>query len=160
MSSRVRVAGQVGVTDLERDGFEMRDEGSRKRVGLGIGMALVMTGFVLTTVGTTVFADRHHPVGMELYVLAALPTIPIVCMLAVLGVYIARVKDEFQRAMMVRSLLWAIGGTLVVGVFAGYVRAFGGGLKLPAFTELVAFWVMYGIAHVIQMRRYRVASDD
>jgi hypothetical protein len=127
---------------------------------LGAGMALMMVGFALTTVGTTVFADRHHPAGTELYVLAALPTIPVVCMLAVLGVYIARLKDEFQRAMVVRSLVWAIGGTLVVGLFTGYVRAFGGGLKLPAFTELVAFWVMFGIAHVVQMRRYRVESDD
>jgi hypothetical protein len=114
----------------------------------------------LTTVGTTVFVDRRHPVGAELYALAALPTIPIVCMLAVLAMYVARVRDEFQRAMVVRSLLWAIGATLAVGVFLGYVRDFGGVLRLPAFMELVAFWVMFGIAHVVQMRRYRVESDD
>ncbi len=140
----------------------MKHEDDRTRDGmrLGSGLALTMAGFALTTVGATVFADRHHPGGAELYVLAMLPSIPVVCMLAILGMHLARERDEFQRAMVVRSLLWAIGGTLAVGVFMGYVRAFGGVLNLPAFTELVAFWVMFGIAHVVQMRRYRVKSDD
>jgi hypothetical protein len=147
---------------IERDGCEMKHEDGRTRDGMmmGLGMALTMMGFALAAVGTSVFADRRHPAGAELYVLAMLPSIPVVCMLAILGMHLARERDEFQRAMVVRSLLWAIGGTLAVGVFEGYVREYGGVLKLPAFTELVAFWVMFGIAHVVQMRRYRVKSDD
>jgi hypothetical protein len=140
----------------------MKYEDGRARASsvLVVGMALTMTGFALAAVGTSVFVERRHPGGLELYAIAALLSIPIACMLAVFGMYLERERDEFQRVMVVRSLLWAIGGTLVMGVFTGYVRMYGGVLKLPGFSELVAFWLMFGLAQGIQGRRHRVGRDD
>jgi len=131
-----------------------------RRMTLVVSMGMILASFTLMTVSTNYFVSHHHPGGGEVYVLAALPTFPIVCMLAVFGMYLASERDEFKKAMVVRSLLWAIGAALAVGAFLGYARAFGGVLRLPAFSELAAFWVMFGIVYLVQMRWYRAESDE
>jgi hypothetical protein len=123
-------------------------------------MVLTMAGFALAIVETSVFVERHHPRGTELYVLSALPAIPIFCMMAVLGMYLQREKDEFQRVVMVRSLLWAIAGTLGVNAFAGLLRGFGAIRPLPPFAEFAAFWVLFGAVQTVQVVANRVKSND
>ena len=54
------------------------------------------------------WAFQHfHPTGFRVYVLAILPALPMVASLAVVGLYISEEKDEFQRTIIVRSVLWA-----------------------------------------------------
>ena len=51
-------------------------------------MALVMTGYVLVVFGTAVFVRHHRPEGVELYTVAALPSLVLVAMFAVIGMYL------------------------------------------------------------------------
>ena len=123
-------------------------------------MAGVMTAFALAVVATTIFVEVRHPIGPAIYVCAALATIPAFFMLGLTSMLVRREKDEFRRVVMVRSLLWAIAGTLAMSLFTGYLRDFGAPLKLPPWAELVAFCLMYGLAQVVQAFGNRVKNDD
>src|SRR5271157_6389884 len=55
-----------------------------------------------------------HPTGLIVYLLAILPTLPLVGSLAVVGLYIAEESDDFERSILVQSILWGLGGALSV----------------------------------------------
>lgn len=110
----------------------------------------VMTVYVLTVLAVTRFVRGHRVSGHSVYLLAALPTIPIVAMLAVVGLYLHEEQDEFQRMVTVRSLLWAIAGVLAMTAFADFLRSYGALQALPPFTEFVVFWVAFGLAQGVQ----------
>jgi Kef-type K+ transport system membrane component KefB len=123
-------------------------------------MAGVTTSFSLTVVAITIFVVVRHPSGPIVYVCAALATIPAFFMLGMTSVLIKSEKDEFKRVILVRSLLWAIAGTLAMSLFTGYLREFGAAVKLPPWAELVAFVLMFGLARVAYVFRNRVKSHD
>jgi hypothetical protein len=125
---------------------------------LGVGMILTMSGFALVIVGTSLFWERHHPQGAELYLLAALPLVPILCMLAMVGMYLQKETDEFQRLVMVRSMLGAIAVALATNFFAGMLRGFGAIPSWPPFAEFVVFWFAFGAIQVSQVIANRVKS--
>jgi len=113
-------------------------------------MLTVMCSYVVVVLMVTRFVRTHHPAGAEVYFLAALPTIPVLCMLGVVGRYLHEEQDEFQRMLVVRSLLWAIAVSLGLAAFTDFLRSYGAIVALPPFTEFVAFWVAFGIVQGIQ----------
>ena len=68
--------------------------------------------YIIVSLAILSYIVRFHPTGPILYVLAALPALPIVASIVVVGLCIAEEKDEFQRTLFEQSLLWGIGGTL------------------------------------------------
>jgi hypothetical protein len=121
---------------------------------------IVMSGYLLAVWGTTAFVRAHHPHGAEVYALAVLPTIPILCMLGVVGLYLREEKDEFQRTMLVRSMLLAIAGTLGMTAFVDFLRSYDALVALPPFTEFVTFWILSGLAQAVQRVMNRVDGDE
>src|SRR5476651_1877313 len=67
---------------------------------------------------------HRHPTGAFAYLLAVLPSLPIIGGLVVVGQYLAEEKDEFQRAVLVQSMLWGIGATLAVTSVWGFLENF------------------------------------
>jgi Kef-type K+ transport system membrane component KefB len=132
---------------------------TRAAKSLAMGMILTMSGFALVIVGTSLFTDRHHPHGAQLFVLAALPLIPILCMLAVVGMYLHAEKDEFQRLLIVRSLLCAIAVALGMNFFAGMLRGLGAIPSWPPFAEFAIFWFVFGAIQLVQVLANRVSDD-
>jgi hypothetical protein len=126
---------------------------------LALGMILTMSGFVLVVVGTSIFLDRHPSQGTQLVVLAALPLFPMLCMLAVVGMYLQSETDEFQRLVRVRSLLGAIAVALATNFFAGMLRGLGAIPSWPPFAEFVIFWFAFGAIQLVQVLAYRVRDD-
>ena len=119
-----------------------------RRYNKGIG--LTMSGYVLATLGTTRFVSRNHPHGAAVYLLSALPSFCIFAMLAVVIIYLRDEKDEYQRMLVVRSLLAATFAGLALDAYSDFLRSFGDLPALPPFTSFVAFWVIFGIAQAIQ----------
>src|SRR5471030_22393 len=107
-------------------------------------LLIVMVGYLLATFGTTTFVRHNHPHGFEVYLLAMLPTIPVLCMLGVVGLYLREEQDEFQRMLMVRSLLGAVAGILGMNAFVDFLRSYKALGALPPFTEFVTFWLLFG----------------
>ncbi|MGA7156331.1 MAG: hypothetical protein WBY53_05770 [Acidobacteriaceae bacterium] len=126
---------------------------------LAVAMVLNMAAFGLMMWGIASFAERHAPHGAMLYVLAALPTFAICSMLFAVAVYLHRERDEFQRMVMVRSLLIAIAGTLGVSWYVSMVRGLGGAKMLPPFVEFAVFWVLFGVVQMVQVYANRVRLD-
>jgi hypothetical protein len=123
-------------------------------------MLMVSCGYVLAVWGTTSFVVHRHPQGGEVYALALLPTIPVLCMLGVVGLYLREEQDEFQRMLVVRSILLAIAGTLSLSVFGDFLRSYGARKTIPPFTEFVVFWVLFGLVQGVQQTLSRTSRDE
>ncbi len=116
------------------------------------GIALTMGGYLLTVFGTATFVNHHHPHGITVYLLSALPAFCIFAMLAVVVTYLRDEKDEYVRMLMVRSLLAATFVVLAIGAYNDFLRSFGDLAPLPPFSQWVAFWIVFAIAQAIQHR--------
>lgn len=100
------------------------------------------------------FAHRH-PAGILAYLLAILPALPLVATLAVVGLYLAEEPDEFERSIVIQSMLWGIGATLALSTVWGFLETFISVRHIPTFYVFVLFWVVVGISQPLIRLRYR-----
>jgi xanthosine utilization system XapX-like protein len=96
-----------------------------------------------------------HPTGLLVYLLALLPALPLVASLAVVGIYIAEESDEFERSILVQSMLWGLGGALSVATVWGSLEDFAHAPHLSAFYVYVFFWIFMGFSQPIIRLRYQ-----
>jgi len=123
---------------------EWRSSAAKKRYQRT--MLLDMTGYVLILYGVDSFVRRHHPVGAELCALAALPSVPIIGVLVAVGIYLRDEKDEYQRDLMVKCMLWGTAGVLALTTFLSFLHSFGWAGSAPPFTEFMTFWLLVAAA--------------
>jgi hypothetical protein len=99
----------------------------------------------------------HHlePNGVLAYLCAVLQSLPFVGFIVVLGIYLAEEKDEFQKSVLVQSLLWGIGATLAVTTFWGSMEKFSQAPHLDAAMVPFVFGIAYIIALAANAWRYR-----
>ena len=129
-----------------------------KRYSQRVGAIMIF--YVLAVYRVTKLVHDHHPTGWKLYFTAALPAIPILALLAVVGMYLREEVDEYKRLVIVRSMLVAIGVTLAMTAFTDFLRSYGAITEVPPFTEFVVFWVVMAIAQAVQSVMNRVKDDD
>jgi hypothetical protein len=96
-----------------------------------------------------------HPAGLVVYVLAVLPALPLIGSLAVVGLYIAEESDEFERSIIVQSMLWGLGGALSVSTVWGFLEDFANAPHISTFYVYVFFWIFMGISQPFIRMRYR-----
>ena len=114
-----------------------------------------MAAYCVCIVVSVTAVVHFHPAGVLAYALAVLPSLPIVGMLAVFALYLDEEKDDFQRTVMVQSILWSTGATLAATTIWGFLENF---VHVPhlqlilIFPLYCAFW---GIATPFVLRRYR-----
>ena len=98
---------------------------------------------------------HHHPTGFVVYLLAVLPALPLIGSLVVVGLYIAEESDEFERSILVQSMLWGFGGTFAVSTVWGFLEEFTNAPHLSIFYVYVFFWILMGISQPFIRRRYQ-----
>ena len=109
---------------------------------------------LFSAVAAVVF--RHsHPHGVLAYLVAVLPALPIMGALIYTGVYLAEEKDEFQRNLLVQSLLGGTGGILAVITAWGYMEDFAHAPHLDLVWVYPLFWLCAGISYGLVRARYR-----
>ena len=96
-----------------------------------------------------------HPTGFIVYVLAVLPALPLIASLVIVGLYIAEESDEFERSILVQSMLWGFGGTLAVTTVWGFLEDFAKAPHLSTFYVYVFFWIFMGIVQPFIRMRYQ-----
>jgi hypothetical protein len=96
-----------------------------------------------------------HPTRLVVYLLAVLPTLPLVGSLAIVGLYIAEETDEFERSILVQSMLWGFGVALSISTVWGSLEDFANAPHLSTFYLLLFFWVVMGISQPFIRRRYQ-----
>jgi hypothetical protein len=103
-----------------------------------------------------VWTFKHHPpTGVLAWLLAILPSLPIIASLGVIGLYLTEEKDEFQRTVLVQSMLWSIGGTLVVTTVWGFLENFLHVIHFDLYLVFPLFWLFVGITTPILKARYK-----
>jgi hypothetical protein len=117
--------------------------------------AIAMLLYVLLLVPAVWGFVHYHLTGALAYALAVLPSLPILGMLAVVGLYLAEENDEFLRNMQIQSLLGGIGGTLAVVSVWGFLENFTQVRHLDLYLVYPLFWVFVGISTVVVKLRYR-----
>jgi hypothetical protein len=103
-----------------------------------------------------VWEFKHgHPTGGLAYLLAVLPSLPIIGELVVVGLYLTEEKDEFQRTVLVQSLLWGIGATLAVTSVWGFLENFIQVVHFDLYLVFPLFWFFVGVFTPLLKARYR-----
>src|SRR5580658_2096185 len=116
---------------------------------------VVATLTVLFAIVAAGVFHRFHPHGVDACLVAVLPALPILWVLIETGRFLAAEKDEFQRNLLVQSLLGGIGGTLAVTTVWGYMEDFARAPRLDLIYIYPIFWLFVGLAMPVVRRRYR-----
>jgi hypothetical protein len=96
-----------------------------------------------------------HLSGILAYPMAILPALPIIGSLVLTGTYLAEETDEFQRNLLVQSLLGGIGVTLAATTVCGYLENFVHTSHLDPILVFPIFWFSTAASHAIVRLRYR-----
>jgi hypothetical protein len=115
--------------------------------------------FVLFTIAYFV-DNKLHPEGISLWLLAAVPVLPILVVAILMGRYLREEKDEFRRDVLVRCLLWGTAGAGIVNLFAGFLRIFGWNGHFFPFTEYFVFCVLAIVAKFSYRAANMVPNDE
>lgn len=99
---------------------------------------------------------RHaHPQGLLLWALAIAPALPIIAVIAIMGLYLTEETDEFVRAMLVQAMLWGIGLTLAGCTAWGFLENVDLVPHLPLYLVFPIFCGAMGLAQPLVRWRYR-----
>lgn len=114
-----------------------------------------MALYVLCLTASVWIFSRYHPTGALAYLLALLPAIPIVGVIVTIGLYLADEKDEFQRNLIVQSMIWSMGGVLAATTVWGFLEMFVRVPHLAPYLVFPLFWFFVGVSGCILRVRYR-----
>lgn len=110
---------------------------------------------VVTTFGAALAFRFGHLRGPLAYLIAILPAIPDIGMLVVAGLYLSEEKDEFQREVMVQSMLGGIGLTLAATTMWGFLEDFAHAPHFSLVWIFPMFWIFMGLSVPFVWMRYR-----
>jgi hypothetical protein len=111
-----------------------------------VRFVVTMSMYAVTLLFTEWELRRLHPSGLLLYGLAVLPAIPILGMITLIGFYLAEEKDEYQRNMLIQSLLWGLGAILSLTSVWGFLQMYAHVHPFQPFMAFPLFWCFQGIA--------------
>lgn len=118
-------------------------------------VAVLMVLYIVVLFADVSWFKANAPQGAIKYPLALLPALPIIGVVASMGLYIAEEADEFQRKLMVERVLWGTGATLAVCTAWGFLQSFDVAPNIPLFYVAVLWFALFGAANIITWWRYR-----
>jgi hypothetical protein len=95
------------------------------------------------------------PQGALLWGLAIAPALPIIAVIAIMGLYLVEETDEFVRAKLVQAMLWGIGVTLAGCTAWGFLESADLVAHLPLYLVFPVFCGAMGLAQPLVNWRYR-----
>lgn len=121
-----------------------------------VSRMLVSAGFsILFSIGAkAAIRFGHLPHGVS-YLIALLPAFPIIGALVVTGLYLAEENDEFQRQLLIESVLGGMGITLAGTTVWGYLEAMASVPHLDSIWIYPIFWLATGVCTPFVWKRYR-----
>lgn len=114
-----------------------------------------MLVYVAVIFGVSWAFNHLEPTGPLAWILAVLPALPILAVIAFMGLYIKSETDEFIRAMLVESMLWGVGVTMAVMTVWGFLDMYLDAPRLSSFWAFPIFCMAMGVAQQFVRRRYR-----
>lgn len=117
-----------------------------------IGSSLI---YAAALCGAVWLFKHHPPEGALGYAVAVAPAIPLMGIIASMGLFLKEEVDEFRRAVMVEQILWATGATLAFAKIWGFLESFGLARHMEAYWGACVWFAMFGLARTLVMWRYR-----
>lgn len=114
-----------------------------------------MLGYVAVLCGSLWSITHLSPSGPMLWVLAVAPAIPVIAVIASMGLYLVEETDEFLRSVLVQSMLWGIGVTLTLTTAWGFLENAGLLPHPPLYLIFPLFCGSFGLAQPFVRRRYQ-----
>lgn len=114
-----------------------------------------MIAYVAVIFGVSWAFNHLKPTGPLAWGLAILPGLPILTVIALMGVYLKEETDEFVRNILVESMLWGVGITMAVMTIWGFLDMYVDAPKLSSFWAFPILCMAMGIAQQFVRRRYR-----
>lgn len=114
-----------------------------------------MVVYAATVFGASFAFDLWNPTGPLAWLIALAPALPIVAVIAIMGLYIKEETDEFQRNVLIESMLWGMGLTLSATTVAGFLEMYVHTPPLQSFWAFPLFCGSMGLSQVFVRRRYR-----
>jgi tellurite resistance protein TehA-like permease len=96
-----------------------------------------------------------HLHGVIAYLVAVLPALPVAGALLATGAYLHEETDEFQRNLLVQSVMGGIGATLAATTAWGYLEDFARAPHVSLAWVYPLFWVCVGLSFPLVWLRYR-----
>jgi hypothetical protein len=111
-------------------------------------------------VGSVYLIKHVHIQGLMLYVVAVVPAVPILAVFGWMGRYLQEETDEYQRWLVMQSIL--VGAALLLGavVVSDFLRAFAATAGLSPFVGFLIFCGGMAGMQFIQRLRNRVSADE
>ncbi len=119
-----------------------------------------MAVYMALLFGVVTLVKHVHVQGVLLYVVAVLPAVPVILVLAAMGRYLQEETDEYLRMVTMRSLLVGTAALMGVIVVNDFLQAIAERPSLPPFTCFIVFFVAFGIAQVVQKLQNRGGGDE
>ncbi len=114
-----------------------------------------MIAYVVLVFGASFAFRLLDPTGPVAWLIAVAPALPIVAMIAIMGLYIKEETDEFQRNILIESMLWGFGATLSVTTVWGFLEMYVHTPPMQSFWAFPLFCGAMGLSQVVVRRRYR-----
>lgn len=110
---------------------------------------IFLLGFALTVRNT------WQPQGPVLWLLALLPSLPIVYYVWAMGRYLREEQDEYLRMRQMQAGMFATGFLLVVATFWGFLETFGVAPHAEGWWAVAVWAIGLGLGSFVQNRRDR-----
>ena len=114
-----------------------------------------MTAYVGVLFASIWWIKHRDPQGPLLWVLALAPALPIIAVIAIMGLYVVEETDEFQRSILVQAMLWGIGVTLAGCTAWGFLENVELVPHLPLYMVFPIFCLAMGLAQPLVRWRYQ-----
>jgi hypothetical protein len=101
----------------------------------------LMLSYVAILLGVSAWFNHGGPTGWLRYLVAVLPAIPLIGVIAAMAAFIVEEKDEYQRMLMVRNCLYGIGFSLSVSTVWGFLQNYGLAPVYPGWAAFVLFCI-------------------
>lgn len=105
-----------------------------------------MLAYLAALFGANYAIETLHPTGMALFALAILPALPIVGVIAVIGLYVIEETDEYVRQTIVSSMLAGLAIMLSVATVWGFLEEAGVVPHLAGYWAFVIWCGAWGLA--------------
>jgi len=118
-------------------------------------LLMAMLAYVAAVSFAVRFTFGHHPVGMSAFGVALLPAVPVLGMIAIMGMYLVDEQDEYQRTVLVQSMVWSMGLTLATLTVWGFLEDFANIMHFQPYLAFPLFWGFVGVTSPLVRMKYR-----
>ncbi|BCA60465.1 hypothetical protein [Sphingomonas sp. HMP6] len=117
-----------------------------------------MVGYVVLLFASTYVIRFWHPSGVTLAALAVAPSLPLLAVIGVMGLYLLEERDEFLRQRLVTAMLGGLAVLLAVLTVWGFLANGGVAEEPPAFLAFPLWCGAFGLVQCGLNVRDRMSS--